>query len=76
MAERVYLDRIEEGRAVLLAGPEGREKISLPARLLPPNTKEGAALDLTLAPAPHDTTRAEVKSLMDDLFAEDSSKKD
>ena len=68
MAERVHVDQIEEGRAVLLAGPEGREKITLPARMLPPGTKEGAALDLALTPAPHDTTRAEVQNLMDDLF--------
>ena len=72
MAERVHVDRIEEGRAVLLVGPEGRERITLPARLLPEGTKEGAALDLSLSPAPADT-RKEVQSLMAELFAEGES---
>ena len=70
MTERVYVDRIEEGRAVLLAGAEGREKISLPARMLPEGCGEGAALDLSLAPAPEDTTRQKVAGLLEELFAE------
>jgi len=70
MAERVFLDRIEGDRAVLLFGEEGRETGTIPARFLPSGIREGAALDLTLAPAPDDTTRKEVQSLMDDLFEE------
>jgi hypothetical protein len=68
MPQRVYIDRIEGDRCVLLLGPEGKETITLPKRLLPDGVKEGAALDLTLTSAPDDTTRAEVQGLMDDLF--------
>ena len=68
MPERVFIDRIEGERAVLQAGPDGRETVTLPVRLLPDGAREGAALDLTLAPAPEDTTKADVQSLMDDLF--------
>lgn len=68
--ERVYLDRIEGDRAVLLCGEDGREKLTLPARLLPPGTREGAALDLSLAPAPNDGTKAAVQDLMGELFGE------
>lgn len=70
MTERVQVDRIEGNRAVLVAGKDGSETISLPARLLPEGTREGTALDLTLVPAPADTTRAEVQDLMDELFAD------
>ena len=69
MAERVFVDRVEDEQAVLLFGAEGRETGTLPARLLPPGAGEGTALDLSLAPAPGDTTRDEVKSLMDEMFA-------
>jgi hypothetical protein len=72
MAERVFLDRIEGEVAVLLAGSEGREKLSLPKRLLPEGVRQGAALDLTLAPAPDDTTHQEIDGLMDDLFGKKS----
>ncbi len=70
MPERVYVDRIEGERAVLVIGEAGRETASLPARLLPAGTREGAALDLTVAPAQGDTTRQEVQGLMDELFSE------
>jgi hypothetical protein len=68
--ERVYLDRVEGDRAVLLCGPDGRETLSVPARLLPPGTREGAALDLSLTPATEDRTKAEVEDLMGDLFGD------
>lgn len=74
MAERVYVDRIEGERAVLQFGKEGRETGSVPARLLPKGAREGAALDLSLTAAPDDTTKAEVKSLMDDVFSETDKK--
>ena len=74
MGERVFLDRIEGERAVLLCGAEGREKAEIPVRLLPEGTREGAALDLTLSPAPEDGTRGEVKALMEDLFEEGGSR--
>lgn len=69
MTHRVYVDRLEDRRAVLVCGAEGNQTISLPRNLLPPDTREGDALDLTFTPAPQDTTRAEIQSLMDDLFS-------
>jgi hypothetical protein len=72
MAERVFLDRIEGDVAVLLAGPEGREKLSVPKRLLPEGVREGAALDLTLTAAPDDKTHQEIDGLMSDLFGKSS----
>lgn len=74
MSVRVYLDRIEGDRAVLVFGQEGRETASIPASALPTGTKEGAALDLSLSPAPEDNTHAEVQNLMDDLFSESAEK--
>jgi hypothetical protein len=68
MPERVYLDRIEGKKAVLLFGEEGRETGTIPARLLPKGALEGAALDLTLSPVKEDTTKDEVQDLMDDLL--------
>ena len=73
MAERVYLDRIEGDRAVLLLGAEGREILTVPARLLPEGTCEGAALDLSLAPAPDDSTREEIGAALESLFSETGS---
>ena len=70
MSERVFLDRIEGDRAVLLFGEEGRETGTIPARLLPPGAREGDAFDLTLILAPQDSTRGEVQNLLDDLFAD------
>jgi hypothetical protein len=72
MAERVYVDRIEGDRAVLLFGDEGRESGSVPAWLLPPGTREGAALDLLLTPAANDRKRREVEELLEDLFGEEA----
>lgn len=68
--ERVYVDRIEGDRAVLLCGEDGREKLTIPARLLPPGTREGAAFDLSLTAAPEDTTKAAVEGLMGELFGD------
>lgn len=68
MAERVFLDRFEGDMAVLVAGPEGRERLTVPRRLIPEGVREGSPLDLTLAPAAEDSTRDEVDRLMDDLF--------
>ena len=68
MAERVYVDRIEGERAVLLFGPEGREAGTVPARCLPPGTREGAALDFALSPAPEDQTQEAIREQMEELF--------
>jgi hypothetical protein len=64
---RVHVDRIEGERAVLVL-PDGRETVTLPARLLPDGTREGAALDLALMPALDDATAGKVEGLMDDVF--------
>jgi len=72
MSERVYVDRVEGDRAVLTFGPDGMETASIPARLLPPGTHEGAALDLALSPASCDTTRGEIEDLLGELFADNS----
>jgi hypothetical protein len=68
--ERVHVDQIEGDRAVLLCGKDGREKLSIPARLLPAGIQEGAALDLTLAAAPEDNTKEAVQDLMGELFGD------
>lgn len=72
MSTRVYVDRIEGDRVILVLGPDGRETVSVPARLLPDGVREGAALDLTLVVVPQDAARQEIESLMDDLFSEPS----
>jgi hypothetical protein len=71
--ERVYVDQIAGDRAVLLCGKDGAEKISLPTRLLPAGTREGAALDVTFAAAPEDNTQAAVQDLMGELFGDKKS---
>lgn len=71
MSERVHVDRIEGDRAVLLFGSEGSESGTIPARVLPPGTGEGAALELSLTPAAGDMERAEAGTLMRDLFEDD-----
>jgi len=71
--ERVYVDRIEGDQAVLLCGKDGREKLSLPSRLLPSGAREGAALDLALTAAPDDNTKEAVQDLMGELFGDKTS---
>lgn len=66
--ERVHVDQIDGERAVLLCGKDGREKLTIPARLLPAGTKEGAAFDLSLTAAPDDDNQAAVQDLMGELF--------
>jgi hypothetical protein len=66
--ERVYVDRIEGDRAVLVLGGEGHETATLPARLLPAGSREGAALSLSIEPAKDDRTPEQVQNLMDELF--------
>ncbi|HTE17964.1 MAG TPA: hypothetical protein VK689_06250 [Armatimonadota bacterium] len=68
MAERVHVDQIGGEVAVLLLQSADAGKVTVPARLLPPGTREGAALDLSLTRAPNDTTGEEVESLIAELF--------
>ncbi|MDD2613373.1 MAG: DUF3006 domain-containing protein [Methanosarcina sp.] len=46
---KVTLDRIEEGIAVLLVRDEETVKINIPLFLLPPESREGDILDITIA---------------------------
>jgi hypothetical protein len=45
---KVTLDRIEEGIAVLLVRDEEKIKINIPLFLLPPESREGDILDITI----------------------------
>lgn len=45
---KVTLDRIEEGIAVLLVRNEEAIKINIPLFLLPPESREGDILDITI----------------------------
>jgi hypothetical protein len=65
-----YVDRIENGIAVLLLGEEEKDRLSLPRRYLPEGAREGQALILTLAIDAEGTktARAETQSLIDDLL--------
>lgn len=65
---RVYVDRIDAGRAVLIIGANGDVTASIPSSLLPSGCKEGTALDLSFTLASGDTTRTEIGNLMDELF--------
>lgn len=73
MSERVVLDRIEGDRAVLLAGAEGRETVTMPLRLLPSGTKEGAAFEFSLLPVSNESNRKEIAGALDALFGETAS---
>lgn len=46
---KVTLDRIEDDIAVLLVRDEEKIKINIPVFLLPPESKEGDILDITIA---------------------------
>ena len=46
---KVTLDRIEEGIAVLLVRDEEKIKINIPLCLLPPESREGDILDVTIS---------------------------
>jgi hypothetical protein len=55
---KVSIDRIEEGIAVLLLQEDPRERITIPAALLPHGSGEGDILTLTLEEDPADTSAA------------------
>ena len=66
---KVTLDRIEEGTAVLLVRDEESIKINIPLFLLPPESKEGDILDITIARDVQETEDAKerVSSLLEKL---------
>ena len=66
---KVTLDRIEEGTAVLLVRDEESVKINIPLFLLPPESKEGDILDITIERDVQETEDAKerVSSLIEKL---------
>ena len=60
------VDRFEGGYAVLES--EGRETFSVPARLLPAGTPEGAVIRIERDEQAEADARAKVRSLMDQVF--------
>ena len=66
---KVTFDRIEEGTAVLLVRDEEMVKINIPLFLLPPESKEGDILDITIAKKVKETEDAKerVSSLLEKL---------
>jgi hypothetical protein len=66
---RATLDRIEEGRGVLLVRDEEELSFTLPQELLPGGCREGDILVLTIRRDPESTGEAKkrVSSLLDKL---------
>ena len=66
---KVTLDRIEEDIAVLLVRDEELVKIRIPLFLLPPDSREGDILDITIARDVQETEDAKerVSSLLEKL---------
>ena len=52
------IDRIEEGIAVLIGSEDGTVRMSIPVARLPPGSREGDILTMTLVPDPDATVRA------------------
>lgn len=67
------LDRIEDGTAILLVGPENK-KVSWPRELLPEGSGEGQIFTLQLAPNRQATelARREVEELLREIIAENA----
>ncbi|MDR7665503.1 DUF3006 domain-containing protein [Methanosarcina sp. Z-7115] len=66
---KVTFDRIEEGTAVLLVRDEEMVKINIPLFLLPPESKEGDILDITVVKEVKETedVKERVSSLLEKL---------
>ncbi len=66
---KVTLDRIEENIAVLLVRDEEKIRINIPLFLLPPESREGDILDITIARDVQDPEDAKerVTSLLEKL---------
>ena len=66
---KVTLDRIEEGIAVLLVRDEELVRINIPLFLLPPESREGDILDITIVRDIKETVDAKerVSSLLEKL---------
>ncbi|OPX62980.1 DUF3006 domain-containing protein [Methanoregula sp. PtaB.Bin085] len=55
---KVSIDRVEECIAVLIVQEDPMVRIRIPAGFLPPGSREGDLLDLTLEPDPAATAAA------------------
>ena len=55
---KVSIDRIDEGVAVLIVQEDPYQRIRLPAGLLPPGSREGDILTVSLEPDPAATGAA------------------
>lgn len=66
---KVTLDRIEDDVAVLIIRDEESVKINIPLSLLPPESREGDILDITIARNLQETENAKerVSSLLEKL---------
>ena len=73
---RVQLDRFEDnGMAVLLLYPEGRQSFDVPRELLPENTRAGDVFEASFVRDREETERiaAENKWLLDDLLGREDA---
>lgn len=71
---RVQLDRFEDnGMAVLLVYPHGRESFDVPRELLPEDARAGDVFEVSFARDRRETERmaAENESLLDELLGRD-----
>lgn len=55
---KLSIDRIDEGIAVLIVQDGTGRQVRLPATLLPPGSREGDILEMTLEPDPAGTSAA------------------
>ncbi len=71
---RAVVDRFE-GKAAVLLIEDGRERIVIPAKLLPDNCKEGSVLDIVFeVEVNEEATEAikrEIQDLIDELSGEE-----
>jgi hypothetical protein len=71
---RVQLDRFEDnGMAVLLLYPEGKQSFDVPRELLPEDARAADVFELSFSHDQRETERiaAENKSLLDELLGRD-----
>lgn len=68
-----FVDRIEEGLAVLIPRDDDKAQFELPLKYLPSGTKEGDALRLSFEAAPEETedARARIEKLQKELTADE-----
>jgi hypothetical protein len=73
-----YLDRIEDGIAVLLLGEDEGDRWQVPARYLPAAAREGQALAITFAvdAAGTEARRTEAEALIAELARRSGSKRE